>query len=447
MDQADIAEMNNNLDLLRSGAFSDCTFVVGLDKRTIKAHKVILARNSQIFEKLFSRADAPSRVVLKNIGFDDFLPILRFIYAGGDCIKSVEEACALLKYAEKFQLEGALDKSRAFLWASMYPGRIWSTYRCAIAANDDQLARAAIDLAKQDTAQALQESDFNVVPKEILADFLHSDQLSFVPQSEKSPQRHYLEVKLLKAAIRWAKAEAKRQGLPLNPVSYRTVLGPELLMPLRGLFLTTNDHQSLEFGSKKFDYGKIMALVFNLDEEGDVGQFKGPRLVSEAQRVRKVVGAEFCGPLRYFTGQNSTFSLVSSAQLDFLGMRDPRLVGLQVLRKEGCLQKDEFTVLVVKSAENKIVYGARVIITETGECKKGPQRIEIKFPREVALDGDSSQFKVQIIFHQSGEYPSYDHTAPVDAPKFINANTMVNVKTPKGSGIITSIITTKPRGS
>jgi len=79
-----------------------------------------------------------------------------------------------------------------------------------------------------------------------------------VPQSERADsQRHVLEFKLLRATIRWAKAEAKRQGLPLNPVSYRTVLGQELLMPLRGLFLTTQDFKSLPFGSKRFDYGKV----------------------------------------------------------------------------------------------------------------------------------------------------------------------------------------------
>ncbi|CAB3380948.1 Hypothetical predicted protein [Cloeon dipterum] len=447
MGAAEIAEINSNLDLLKSGIFSDCIFVVGPDKRIIKAHKTILIRNSGIFEKLFSREDAPSKVFINSVDYNDFLAILRFIYSGSNCIRSVDEACALLKYAEKFQFDGVAEKSRAFLWASMYPGRIWSTYQCAIAANDEQLAQAAIELAKQDTAQALQESDFASVPKSVLSDFLHAKQLSFVPLSDKSAHRHYLELKLLKAVIRWAKAEAKRQSLPLTPVSYRTVLGPELLMPLRGLFLTPEDHNSLEFGSQKFDYGKIMSLVFSLEDEGDVGQFKGPRLVSEAQQIRKVLGAEFCGPLHHFTGQNSTYWLVSSAQLGFLNMRDPRLVGLQVLRKDGCQPKDEFTVLVVRMRDNKIIYGARVTITETGECKKISPKVEVKLPREVPLEGDSSQFKVQVIFHRSGEYPAYDHSSQVDVPKFFNGNTMVNLRTPKGSGIITSIVTTKPRGS
>jgi hypothetical protein len=112
----------------------------------------------------------------------------------------------------------------------------------------------------------LQESDFSSVPKSVLTDLLHSQQLSFVPQADRSStQRHFLEFKLLRAFIRWAKAETKRQGLPLTPVSYRTILGPELLMPLRGLFLTTQDHKSLKYGSKRFDYGKVSqknAFVF-----------------------------------------------------------------------------------------------------------------------------------------------------------------------------------------
>jgi hypothetical protein len=87
---------------------------------------------------------------------------------------------------------------------------------------------------------------------------MHSEELSFAPQSEKTAaQRHSLEFQLLRAVIRWAKAEAKRQGLPLTPISYRTVLGQELLMPLRGLFLTTLDFKSLKYGSRRFDYGKV----------------------------------------------------------------------------------------------------------------------------------------------------------------------------------------------
>jgi len=99
-------------------------------------------------------------------------------------------------------------------------------------------------------------------------------------------------------------------------------------------------------------------------------------------------------------------------------------------------------------ADNKVIYGAKVTLAESGECKKGGSKsVEIKLPREVALEGDSAQFKVQVLFHRSGEYPIYEHSGPVEVPKFFNANTMVNVKTPKGSGIILSVVTTKPRGS
>jgi hypothetical protein len=111
----------------------------------------------------------------------------------------------------------------------------------------------------------LQESDFSSVPKSVLTELLHSQQLSFVPQADRSStQRHFLEFKLLRAFIRWAKVETKRQGLPLTPVSYRTILGPELLMPLRGLFLTTQDHKSVRYSSKRFDYGKVSKLFSNL---------------------------------------------------------------------------------------------------------------------------------------------------------------------------------------
>jgi len=33
MDAAELAEMNNNMELLRTGNFTDCTFIVGSEKR------------------------------------------------------------------------------------------------------------------------------------------------------------------------------------------------------------------------------------------------------------------------------------------------------------------------------------------------------------------------------------------------------------------------------
>jgi len=43
-------------------------------------------------------------------------------------------------------MSGVAERSRAFLWASMYPGRIWSTYHCAKVANDTVLQDAAIEV-------------------------------------------------------------------------------------------------------------------------------------------------------------------------------------------------------------------------------------------------------------------------------------------------------------
>jgi hypothetical protein len=33
MDAAEVAELNNNMELLRTGNFADCTFIVGSDKK------------------------------------------------------------------------------------------------------------------------------------------------------------------------------------------------------------------------------------------------------------------------------------------------------------------------------------------------------------------------------------------------------------------------------
>jgi hypothetical protein len=41
MDAAEVAELNNNMELLRTGNFADCTFIVGSDKKVIRFTKFI----------------------------------------------------------------------------------------------------------------------------------------------------------------------------------------------------------------------------------------------------------------------------------------------------------------------------------------------------------------------------------------------------------------------
>jgi hypothetical protein len=96
MDIADLVEMNNNMELLRTGNFADCTFIVGPDKKVwfiwyqsrnlwkyhsqqIKAHKIILMRNSRVFEKLFSAADQPSKVKIASMSADDLNFIFKYV--------------------------------------------------------------------------------------------------------------------------------------------------------------------------------------------------------------------------------------------------------------------------------------------------------------------------------------------------------------------------------
>jgi hypothetical protein len=41
MDAAEVAELNNNMELLRTGNFADCTFIVGSDKKVTSFTKFI----------------------------------------------------------------------------------------------------------------------------------------------------------------------------------------------------------------------------------------------------------------------------------------------------------------------------------------------------------------------------------------------------------------------
>ncbi|KAJ8951097.1 hypothetical protein NQ318_003795 [Aromia moschata] len=87
----------------KSQQFADCTFKI--NGAEVKAHKLILACSSPVFEKMFFGEMASNEIVISDIDVEEFTQVLEFIYTESINISSMVNAWSLFYIANKYLLD------------------------------------------------------------------------------------------------------------------------------------------------------------------------------------------------------------------------------------------------------------------------------------------------------------------------------------------------------
>ncbi|KAF4530175.1 hypothetical protein B566_EDAN001434 [Ephemera danica] len=296
---------DRNRYLLKEQLLTDCTFIVGPDPdpQTIRAHKLLLQRASSLFEAIFnSSGDRPVRV--SDVSPPVFTALLEFLYTGEVCLEDFDQVCELASVAARFEIPALVQRSRAFLWASLYPSNVWRAYKCAMAANDTKLQAMALQVAQRRTDEALMDPKFAEIPQEALVAFLSQDSLNV-----KS------EVQLLDASVRWALSEVMRRNLPPKPESLREALGSALGL-IRFLTLTPKQFADNQLTSQILTCTERLAILYNLNSPRVIPLPSG---ISEQKKSRKSSGEKTYMDVVVFNSsicKNDSLPLVKNAVIN-----------------------------------------------------------------------------------------------------------------------------------
>ncbi|CAB3384639.1 Hypothetical predicted protein [Cloeon dipterum] len=108
--------LEDELNLYIGGHFYDCSFKVGAtNPKVIKCHKLILARASVYFEKMFmssfeeSFRDKDDSIVITSTSPDVFDAAMRFIYGNAKEFKTFGLACEVYKLAHLWNMKSLMD--------------------------------------------------------------------------------------------------------------------------------------------------------------------------------------------------------------------------------------------------------------------------------------------------------------------------------------------------
>lgn len=201
-------------DLAGTDTFADVNFIVGQGKeqRSIPAHRVILAVNSDVFEAMLYpfpfddtdtkenniTSDELPEVIIKDVNPLAFRTMLHCLYSDKSMINS-SELVDLIYVAQKFQLRQLNKLCQDFLKNGINVDNVCTLY--SKAQKVEEVKVVALSYIEDEAKGVFKTTGFLNLNKECIKQILSSDQLNID------------EIEVFSACMEWCKAECKRQKL------------------------------------------------------------------------------------------------------------------------------------------------------------------------------------------------------------------------------------------
>ncbi|GFQ91563.1 hypothetical protein TNCT_677241 [Trichonephila clavata] len=170
-----------NLHILRNSILSDVMFYVGPEKTIIRAHRLILAVGSPVFEAMFygSLAEKGSAITIPDVMPDGFQVLLKYIY--GDIFTAKNESQVFHAWiaADKYCIPKLKEKCVNYLLTCpLIPPVIWPLLENSILCELEEVVNRCKNFLKKDTDICLQEESFLNASAETLSSFLQLDTMN-----------------------------------------------------------------------------------------------------------------------------------------------------------------------------------------------------------------------------------------------------------------------------
>ncbi|XP_041988028.1 uncharacterized protein LOC121739601 [Aricia agestis] len=191
--------------LLKSGQWTDCTFLVGTEPNqvVIEGHKLILAMASPVFEAMFfgGMAEGNEPIPILDVQIDAFKALLEYIYTDNINITSFDKACELCYGAKKYMLPHLVKECTRYLWSDLYPRNACRAYEFANLFEENNLMEKCIQIISTNTKEILNDSSFEEMDINTVITVFSLDHLNIDS-----------ELDLFEAIVRYAKAAERRNA-------------------------------------------------------------------------------------------------------------------------------------------------------------------------------------------------------------------------------------------
>ncbi|XP_041356623.1 BTB/POZ domain-containing protein 19-like [Gigantopelta aegis] len=163
---------------------SDLKFLIGPNRKTVYAHRCILASRCAVFKAMFAEqaqnpksGDRDVPLVLSDMAPEVFLAMLEFIYT--NCVTlSSKTAADVLATALEYGLDDLQKLCCDYLMGHLTVSNACDIMQAAVTFGQDEMKGQALAFIEQNTANVFKSKSFQEMSSESLSTILQSDNLT-----------------------------------------------------------------------------------------------------------------------------------------------------------------------------------------------------------------------------------------------------------------------------
>ena len=235
---------------------SDVKFVVPASqadsetRKTIPAHKLVLAISSPVFYAMFygQLAEAKDCIELPDCEYDSLLEFLRYLYSD-EANLTGSNVMQVLYLANKYMVPSLAEKCSEYLRENLSTANVFSILPHAQKFEDKDLEDRCWEVIEENTEEAVTSDDFVTLERSLIESVVKSERLTVK------------EVDLFKAVDRWATRESERQGITADGESKRRIIGEDIVKAIRFPLMSQKEFVSVVFDSRILNFGEISELM------------------------------------------------------------------------------------------------------------------------------------------------------------------------------------------
>lgn len=213
--------------LYQTSKFTDLTITFPGHEETMKAHRLILAMSSPVFEvMLFCPLAEKENLSLPDDPPESFSLLLKYLYCGSTEFSSIKLAVQVYCLANKYQMDALTKVCSEFLQRELNPDNFPEVYDTAVLHEDVDLLNKCIMIVRLSASAAFSSPHFGQLSRTALRQILQQD---FYIINESN---------VYKAIVSWGAAQ--RNGSKGGDESLRHVI-EEFLPEVRFLTMTVDE--------------------------------------------------------------------------------------------------------------------------------------------------------------------------------------------------------------
>ena len=235
---------------------SDVKFVVPVSeaesetRKTIPAHKLVLAISSPVFYAMFygQLAEAKDCIELPDCEYDSLLEFLRYLYSD-EANLTGSNVMHVLYLANKYMVPSLAKKCSEYLRENLSTANVFSILPHAQKFDDKDLEGRCWEVIEEHTEEAVTLDEFVTLGQSLIESVVKRERLTIK------------EVDLFKAVDRWATKESERQGITTDGESKRRIIGEDIVRAIRFPLMSQKEFVSVVFDSRILNFGEISELM------------------------------------------------------------------------------------------------------------------------------------------------------------------------------------------